>query len=206
MTKAKKAKATPATIGTVTNAGTLAAALVTLTGDAARMLGTVAFGAMYRTLSGGHVNKRGIFVASLVASLTGDGTLDTLRAAMRAYAVPALRAEVQYAVATGDVAYFRARTGEWCTWALGLVSGDALITDPTDDALYTAFERTCPTNPANVNGMVTEVTLAAQRRNVTPLPIFADVVATNAIAAYDPATHTAYAAKGYGHATFTLPA
>ncbi len=202
--KSKKALAVLA--GAITTLAGLLTALVAVTTDAATMLGTVAYGGTYRTVSGGHTNKRGLFVAAIVATVAGDGTLDTLKAWMRTYAVPAFRAELQYAVATGDAAYFRTRDGKWCGWANGLLVSDALNIDASDDALATAFFATCPPNRANVNGMLTEITLAAVKRNTSPLPVFADVVVTGMVAMFDADTHTAYAGRGYGHAVFTLPA
>lgn len=207
----RKAKSAPVAVpdgilATITNAATLAVALATLTADAARILATVAWGGIFRTVSGGHVNKRGLFIASLIATLTGDGTFASLKSAQATLSVMALRAEVAYAVATGDFAYFRRRDGGWCSWATPLMVAGSPSLDATDAQYADAFERTCPTNPANVGGMLAEVTLAARRRNVTPAPIFADTVRYGAVAYYDADTHGAdgYQSKGYGSAIFTL--
>jgi hypothetical protein len=218
VSKSKKSKA-PATVtdttdaratvlAGITNLATLGAALAAFTRAASVMLGTVAWGGMYRTVSGGHVNKRGLFVASLIDTIAGDGTLASLATAQARYAVDALRAEVAYALATGDVAYFKTRKGEWCGWATPIMLAGALNPDATDAQYAAAFERTCPTNPANVGGMLAEVTLQATRRNVTPVPVFADTVKYGTVALFDAETHGAdgYQSKAYGSATFTLTA
>jgi hypothetical protein len=207
--KQGKAQAkTAAALGSITNAATLLAALVTITADAARTLGTVPWGNMFHVISGGHFNKRGGgFIPAIIGAVTGDGSFDTLIAGMRTYAVPALRAEVQYAVATGDAAYFRSRKGgDWCAWALPVVKDGALDANASDDALLRAFIATCPVNRANVGGMLAEVTLTARKRNVTPLPVFADTVKTGALVYFDADTHGAdgYQSKGYGNAVYTL--
>lgn len=205
MTKRSKAQqAVQAAVAiTIATIGDLAKALAGITADAARVLTTASFGGMYRTTSGGHVNKRGLFIAAIIDTLNGDGTFDTLKARLAAYSVPAFRAEVQYAVATGDVAYFTNK-GKWCAWARPLLKGDALDPDVTDASLAQAFAITCPPMPDNVGGMLAEITLAAQRRNVTPLPVFADPTRTNRVAYFDAETHGAdgYRSKGYGSGLF----
>lgn len=183
----------------------LSKALSTITKSVATALGSVAWGGAYRPISGGHVNKRGLFVAAIIESLNGDGSLDTLKAAMAKFAVPAFRAEVQYGISSGDVSFFKAKSGDWCAWALPLTKSGALNPEVSNADLARAFELTCPPNRANVNGMVTEITLNAKRHSVNPLPVFADVVATGTIAAYNAKTHKGqYASKGYGNASFAL--
>lgn len=201
----RKAKAKASNSTAIKTLADLGTALTRITASAAKVLSASTFGNMYRTVSAGHVNKRGLFVAAIIDTMSGDGTLDTLRSRMAHYSVPALRAELQYAIASKDASYFRARNGEFCGWALPLVKDGALDPNANDTAIAKAFESTCPTNRANVNGMLTEITLAARKRNVQPLPVFADVVVSGKVVAYDRKAHgDNYASKGYGNATFTL--
>lgn len=183
--------------------GDLGTALARITASAAKVLSSSTYGAMYRTVSAGHVNKRGLFVAAIIDTVNGDGSLDTLRARMAHYSVPAMRSEIQYAVASKDLSFFKARSGDFCGWALPLVKDGALDINANDTAIAKAFEDTCPTNRANVNGMLTEISVSARKRNVQPLPVFADVVVTGKVKAYE-AKDKQYASKGYGNTTFTL--
>jgi hypothetical protein len=178
---------------------TLAAAVAAI----AKILGTAPWGALFHITEGGHFTKRSAYIAAII---TG-GPVATVRANYARYATLPLRWEHATALATGDVSYFRDRKGgTWASWAHPLIADDnTLRATVTDDMLAAAALRNIVPTPSDVSHMCATITVMAQRRNVSPLPVFTDAGKTLTVEPYDAAKHgDAYASEAHGGATFTL--
>lgn len=174
----------------------------------ARILGTVAWGALVHVTLGGHFAKRAAYAAAII---TG-GTVAAVADKYATLSVAPLRAEWAYA-RNGDVSYFlgkdRKTLAPWASPLRGTgTTGPAMLAATVTDAmLRDAALRNIRVTPSDVSHMCATFSLAAVKRNVSPVPVWTDAEVTGTVLPYN-ATRDgkAYAATGHGDVPFALPA